>query len=129
MFKQKEEKMKRMTYSIKLLMICIALGFTMPALAQNDRDREDTRNERLNDRDEADRNKDDLRDEDENEARNEDDDDSDYGWIGLIGLAGLAGLLRRDNNKRTVHTDTGYRSTNTGTGRTDLGSGTTNRSV
>lgn len=128
MFKQKEETMKQMIYSIKLLVLCIALGFTMPALAQNDNDREDTRNERRNDRDEDDRDRDNLRDEDENEARNEgEDEDSDYGWIGLIGLAGLAGLLRRDT-KRHVHTDTGYRSTNTGTGRTDLG-GTTNRTV
>jgi MYXO-CTERM domain-containing protein len=33
------------------------------------------------------------------------DDDSDWGWIGLLGLAGLAGLAgrRRDN---TVHTTT-----------------------
>jgi MYXO-CTERM domain-containing protein len=28
-----------------------------------------------------------------------DDDDMDWGWIGLLGLAGLLGLRRRDNNQ------------------------------
>ncbi|MGP4060505.1 WGxxGxxG family protein [Halobacillus sp. H74] len=27
---------------------------------------------------------------------NNDDDDTDWGWVGLIGLAGLLGLRRRD---------------------------------
>ncbi|MET3658889.1 WGxxGxxG family protein [Sporosarcina psychrophila] len=28
-----------------------------------------------------------------------DDDDTDWGWIGLLGLAGLLGLRRKDNDK------------------------------
>lgn len=28
---------------------------------------------------------------------NNEDDDTDWGWIGLIGLAGLLGMRRRDN--------------------------------
>ena len=34
-----------------------------------------------------------------------DDDDMDWGWIGLLGLAGLLGLRRRDHG-HTHHTDT-----------------------
>jgi MYXO-CTERM domain-containing protein len=34
----------------------------------------------------------------------EDDDDTDWGWIGLLGLAGLLGLRRRDRDH--VHVDT-----------------------
>lgn len=33
-----------------------------------------------------------------------DDDDTDWGWVGLLGLAGLLGLRRRDNHVH--HTDT-----------------------
>ncbi|AGK53657.1 WGxxGxxG family protein [Bacillus sp. 1NLA3E] len=29
-----------------------------------------------------------------------DDDDTDWGWIGLLGLAGLLGLRRKDNDKK-----------------------------
>lgn len=36
----------------------------------------------------------------------DDDDDMDWGWIGLLGLAGLLGLRRRDNvdNRYTTPT-------------------------
>jgi MYXO-CTERM domain-containing protein len=33
-----------------------------------------------------------------------DDDNRDWGWIGLLGLAGLLGLRRRD--REHVHVDT-----------------------
>jgi MYXO-CTERM domain-containing protein len=33
----------------------------------------------------------------------DDDDDMDWGWVGLLGLAGLLGLRRRD---RVDHVDT-----------------------
>ena len=36
----------------------------------------------------------------------EEDDGTDYGWVGLLGLAGLAGLLGR---KRDDRHDTGAR--------------------
>ena len=37
----------------------------------------------------------------------EEDDGTDYGWIGLIGLAGLAGLLgrKRDGHRPVVRND------------------------
>ena len=34
----------------------------------------------------------------------EQDDDSDWGWIGLLGLAGLAGLRRRDDDRHDHRT-------------------------
>ena len=34
----------------------------------------------------------------------DDDDDMDWGWVGLLGLAGLLGLRRRDHHVH--HTDT-----------------------
>ena len=43
------------------------------------------------------------------ETQQEEDDGTDYGWIGLLGLAGLAGLLgrKRDDRDRVVrHDDT-----------------------
>ena len=47
---------------------------------------------------------------DTGEATTEEDDGTDYGWIGLLGLAGLGGLLGlkrddradRDRDRRTV---------------------------
>ena len=39
-----------------------------------------------------------------------DDDDRDYGWIGLLGLAGLLGLRRREAHVHTDHVDTTTRS-------------------
>ena len=30
---------------------------------------------------------------------NDDDDDMEWGWIGLLGLAGLMGMKRRDDRK------------------------------
>ncbi|HEX6049061.1 MAG TPA: WGxxGxxG family protein [Gemmatimonadaceae bacterium] len=35
-----------------------------------------------------------------------DDDDQDWGWVGLLGLAGLLGLRRRDRHDRHDHVDT-----------------------
>lgn len=37
-----------------------------------------------------------------------DDNDSDWGWVGLLGLAGLLGLRRRDHDdvRRVDHVDT-----------------------
>jgi hypothetical protein len=32
-------------------------------------------------------------------ATTDDDDDMEWGWIGLLGLAGLMGLKRRDDRK------------------------------
>ncbi|WP_010280811.1 WGxxGxxG family protein [Bacillus timonensis] len=32
-------------------------------------------------------------------ANADNDDDMDWGWIGLLGLAGLLGLRRKDNNQ------------------------------
>lgn len=40
------------------------------------------------------------------ETRN-DDDDTDWGWVGLIGLAGLLGLRRRDRVDTDYNTRTG----------------------
>jgi MYXO-CTERM domain-containing protein len=37
---------------------------------------------------------------DTGEAATEEDDGTDYGWIGLLGLAGLAGLLGRKRDDR-----------------------------
>ena len=112
--------MKKLAYVINLFVLGLCLSFAVPAVAQED-DREDVREER------RDRDRDNLRDEDDNEARGEDDDDGNYGWIGLLGLAGLAGLLRRPDRK-VAHTDSTYRSTNTG--HTNLGRDTdTNRTV
>ncbi|NUK29504.1 WGxxGxxG-CTERM domain-containing protein [Parageobacillus sp. VR-IP] len=37
------------------------------------------------------------------DVTNNDDDDTDWDWIGLIGLAGLLGLRRR--NDREIRTD------------------------
>ena len=34
-----------------------------------------------------------------------DDDDFDWGWLGLLGLLGLGGLMRRDHG-HTTHRDT-----------------------
>ena len=44
------------------------------------------------------------------EETGEEDEGTDYGWIGLLGLAGLAGLLgrKRDDRDRTT-TTTGAR--------------------
>lgn len=44
-------------------------------------------------------------------ATEEEDDGTDYGWVGLLGLAGLAGLLGRkrddrDDRDRSVSSDT-----------------------
>jgi LPXTG-motif cell wall-anchored protein len=41
------------------------------------------------------------------ETQQEEDDGTDYGWIGLLGLAGLAGLLgrKRDDRDRVVRVD------------------------
>ena len=38
----------------------------------------------------------------DDDATSEEDDGTDYGWIGLLGLAGLAGLmgLKRDDRHR-----------------------------
>ena len=45
------------------------------------------------------------------ETTEEEDDGTDYGWIGLLGLAGLAGLLgrnrRRDDDRVVVRDRTG----------------------
>ena len=46
-------------------------------------------------------------------ATTEEEDGTDYGWVGLLGLAGLAGLLGR---KREDRDDPGRR-TGSGTGR------------
>lgn len=35
-----------------------------------------------------------------NPAATDDDDDTDWGWLGLLGLAGLLGLRRRDRDDR-----------------------------
>ena len=35
-----------------------------------------------------------------------DDNDMDWGWVGLLGLAGLLGLRRRDHHERVDHVDT-----------------------
>jgi MYXO-CTERM domain-containing protein len=45
-------------------------------------------------------------------ATDMDDDDFNFGWLGLLGLAGLAGLSR----KKRVHTD----HVHTGTMRSDI---------
>ena len=37
---------------------------------------------------------------DTGDATTEEDDGTDYGWIGLLGLAGLAGLLGRKRDDR-----------------------------
>lgn len=42
----------------------------------------------------------------------EEEDGTDYGWVGLLGLAGLAGLLGRkrdDHDDRDRRTDSGTR--------------------
>lgn len=39
------------------------------------------------------------------ETTNDDDDGTDYGWIGLLGLAGLAGLLGRKRDDRVDRVD------------------------
>jgi MYXO-CTERM domain-containing protein len=45
-----------------------------------------------------------------------DDDDMDWGWIGLLGLIGLAGLMRRREPVVTARTNTvGTDTTRTGT--------------
>lgn len=36
-----------------------------------------------------------------NEQRDDHDNDTSYGWIGLLGLVGLAGFLRRDRRDDT----------------------------
>ena len=41
----------------------------------------------------------------EGETTTEEDDGSDYGWIGLIGLAGLAGLMGRKRDDRVDRVD------------------------
>jgi len=38
----------------------------------------------------------------QDEETTDDDDGTDYGWIGLLGLAGLAGLLGRQRNDRDI---------------------------
>jgi MYXO-CTERM domain-containing protein len=47
------------------------------------------------------------------------DDDTDFGWIGLLGLLGLAGLIRRPEPVITTRTGSTVESdtTRTGTGR------------
>ena len=40
-------------------------------------------------------------------AESEDDDGTDYGWIGLLGLAGLAGLMGRKRRDEVVHREPG----------------------
>jgi MYXO-CTERM domain-containing protein len=47
------------------------------------------------------------------------DDDTDFGWIGLLGLLGLAGLTRRREPVVTARTGStvGSDTTRTGTGR------------
>lgn len=35
----------------------------------------------------------------DNTANMDDDDDMEWGWLGLLGLLGLAGLKRRDDRK------------------------------
>jgi MYXO-CTERM domain-containing protein len=45
-------------------------------------------------------------------ATEEEDDGTDYGWVGLLGLAGLAGLLGRkrdDHDDRDRSVDSGTR--------------------
>ena len=37
----------------------------------------------------------------------DDDEGTDYGWIGLLGLAGLAGLLGRQRRDDVVHREPG----------------------
>ena len=46
-------------------------------------------------------------------ATTEEEDGTDYGWVGLLGLAGLAGLLGLRRNER----DGRERRTGSGTGR------------
>lgn len=41
-----------------------------------------------------------------NQPVTDDDDDTDWGWIGLLGLAGLLGLRRREPDHRHVDTTT-----------------------
>jgi MYXO-CTERM domain-containing protein len=40
---------------------------------------------------------------DDTTAEADDDDGTDYGWIGLLGLAGLAGLAGRKRRDGVVH--------------------------
>ena len=47
-----------------------------------------------------------------------DDDDQDWGWIGLLGLAGLLGLRRRDNVDRYTTPTTDRYTTPPSTGST-----------
>jgi hypothetical protein len=35
-----------------------------------------------------------------NQERYDDDNDADYGWIGLLGLVGLAGLMKKSREVR-----------------------------
>jgi MYXO-CTERM domain-containing protein len=37
-----------------------------------------------------------------------DDDDFNFGWLGLLGLAGLAGLGRKKHHVHTDHVHTGH---------------------
>jgi len=48
-----------------------------------------------------------------NTTTSDEDDGTDYGWIGLLGLAGLAGLLGRKRDDH--HRDTSRGSSTTGT--------------
>lgn len=41
----------------------------------------------------------------ENETATEEDDGTDYGWVGLLGLAGLAGLMGRKRDDRVDRVD------------------------
>ena len=50
------------------------------------------------------------------QATRDDDDDMDWGWIGLLGLIGLAGLMKRRDPIVTTRTNTvGTDTTRTGT--------------
>jgi MYXO-CTERM domain-containing protein len=71
--------MKKVKTALCAVMLCGAMMFATPVLAQND----NTATNQAVDRDD------------------DDDDTGKWGLVGLLGLIGLAGLKRRDDDIRT----------------------------